>query len=78
MIAEHQEFNPYEIMRALADGSLRDPVGDCAVEIVTELEKEICAHETSWSDVELSNIVEEIIRRHFRDLPKATIEKGQP
>jgi len=46
----------------LASGEA-DPIGDLAVEIVTELEREICGRDTAWHDIELHAVVEELLRK---------------
>lgn len=58
-------MNDYELLRALADPNQQDPVGNAAVEIVQELQKAITEQHIPWHDQELSNIVDEIIRKHL-------------
>lgn len=62
----------------LASGEA-DPIGDLAVEIVTELEREICGRETAWHDIELHAVVEELLRKadakahHDRDTLRSAL-----
>lgn len=61
-----QPLSDYELLLKLASGA-PDQFSDCAVEIVQELEREICFRETPWHDCSLSDVVEEILHRYFKD-----------
>ncbi len=57
-----------EWLRLVAEGKMPpDPLGDLAVDIVEELEREIVSRETAWHDISLHETVSEIIRRHLTE-----------
>lgn len=75
-----------ELFAKLA-GEEQDPIGRIAVEIVTELEREVCHRDTAWHDIGLHEIVEYLIRAHvnariaeltkaLKDLMDAPVDGG--
>lgn len=68
-VPKDEDINPHQWMRNAARGKLPDdPMGEISLEIVDALQREITSQDTSWSDISLQAIIEEIIRRHLREV----------
>lgn len=62
------EIDPHKWMRDAAAGKITsDPLYDMAIEIVTELQREIEQRGTPWHDIALHDIVADIIRKTLRE-----------